>query len=167
MSYTGEGLNLMRTADGKHYEKLTRLDIDGYPNESTIRFDKNDIMYVLVRREAGDKMGVLAKSLPPYTQWSYTKINMRLGGPNFIFSNDGKYLIIGSRLYEQEANFTGIVVADLHGNILKTIRLPSKGDTSYPGLVLYDGKLWVSYYSSHEAKTSIYFASIPVEELRT
>jgi hypothetical protein len=38
--------------------------------------------------------------------------------------------------------------------------LPSGGDTSYPGLVLHDGKLWVSYYSSHEGKTSIYLAKV-------
>ena len=38
--------------------------------------------------------------------------------------------------------------------------LPSGGDTSYPGLVFRDGLLWVSYYSSHEGKTSIYLAKV-------
>ena len=36
----------------------------------------------------------------------------------------------------------------------------SGGDTSYPGLVWHDGLLWMSYYSSHEGKTSIYLARI-------
>ena len=49
----------------------------------------------------------------------------------------------------------------------KTLRpiltLPSGGDTSYPGLVSHDGQLWVSYYSSHESKTSIYLATVKIE----
>ena len=40
------------------------------------------------------------------------------------------------------------------------LRLPSGGDCSYPGMVVYDGLLWMSYYSSHEGKTSIYLARI-------
>ena len=42
------------------------------------------------------------------------------------------------------------------------LRLPSGGDCSYPGMVEHDGLLWMSYYSSHEGKTSIYLARIEV-----
>jgi len=38
--------------------------------------------------------------------------------------------------------------------------LPSGGDNSYPGMVWHDGLLWMSYYSSHEGRTSIYLAQI-------
>lgn len=40
------------------------------------------------------------------------------------------------------------------------LKLPSGGDTSYPGMVWHQGLLWISYYSSHEGKTSIYLAKI-------
>ena len=40
------------------------------------------------------------------------------------------------------------------------LELPSGGDTSYAGMVLDDGLLWISYYSSHEEKTSIYLAKV-------
>ena len=40
--------------------------------------------------------------------------------------------------------------------------LPSGGDCSYPGMVEHDELLWLSYYSSHEGKTSIYLAQIEV-----
>lgn len=40
------------------------------------------------------------------------------------------------------------------------LKLPSGGDTSYPGMVWHQGLLWLSYYSSHEGKTSIYLAKI-------
>jgi len=47
----------------------------------------------------------------------------------------------------------------------RLVELPSGGDTSYPGMVLMDDVLYFSYYSSHEGKTSIYFAEIPMEEI--
>ncbi len=40
------------------------------------------------------------------------------------------------------------------------LTFPSAGDTSYPGLVWHEGLLHVSYYSTHEGKTSIYFAKV-------
>jgi hypothetical protein len=38
--------------------------------------------------------------------------------------------------------------------------VPSGGDSSYAGLVWHEETLWVSYYSSHEGKTSIYLAKV-------
>lgn len=168
---TNGGLYLMKTKDGSAFENVSKINLDGMPNESTIRFDKNGKIYVMIRREQKNKMGVLATSNPPYQEWSFNYMDQRLGGPNFIFLNDST-LCIGSRLYPAE-NATGsnkkhlsaVFIADLKGRISKIIELPSGGDTSYPGLVIYDGKLWYSYYSSHEGKTSIYLAKIPLSNL--
>jgi len=163
INYHNNFVDLVHTDDGKKYTKIAQLDVDGYPNESTVRLDENDRMYVLVRREEGDKLGVLAQSVSPYTNWTYKKLSMRLGGPNFILYGKNQ-MIIGSRLYLPEGAATGILLTDLEGNVKKTIKLQSGGDTSYPGLLLHEGKLWVAYYSSHEGKTSIYLAMIPVSE---
>ncbi len=167
MRYTQEGrestIFLMKTTDGVHFSNMARLAVKPFANESTIRFDNQDKMYVLIRKDAGDKMGVLAKSKPPYTDWSYTKLDYRLGGPDFLFLGKQK-LVIGTREYGNKTA-TVILVTDLNGKILKTIKLPSGGDTSYPGMVIYKKKLWVSYYSSHEGKASIYLARIPLSKL--
>ena len=48
------------------------------------------------------------------------------------------------------------------GGYEPALTFPSGGDTSYPGLVWHEGLLWMSYYSSHEGKTSIYLAKIKV-----
>ena len=45
----------------------------------------------------------------------------------------------------------------------RLLKLPSGGDTSYPGLAFHDGVLWMSYYASHETKTSIYLARVKLE----
>ena len=120
-------------------------------------------MYVLVRRESGDKMGVLAKSSYPYTDWNYTDLDFRLGGPNFLFLNDNE-LVIGTRKYG-EKNSTNLLVTNLDGKVLKEVGLPSGGDTSYPGMVIFDKTLWVSFYSTHEGKPNIYLAQLPLNSL--
>jgi hypothetical protein len=51
-------------------------------------------------------------------------------------------------------------IDDDAGTLTEFLKLPSGGDTSYPGLVWHDDFLWVSYYSSHEGKTSIYLAKV-------
>lgn len=165
INYTNGKIVLEKTIDGKNYQKISDFDIDGQPNESTIQFDASGKMYVMVRREQGDKMGILATSVFPYTQWQYSKMDLRLGGPDFRFSPDGKKLIVGTRLYLPEGHKTGIVITDLNGKTLKTIQLESGGDCSYPGLVIRDKKLWVSYYSSHKGKSNIYFTSFPLSFL--
>jgi hypothetical protein len=43
--------------------------------------------------------------------------------------------------------------------------LPSARDTSYPGMVIRDDILYVTYYSSHEQKTAIYFAKIRLDAI--
>jgi hypothetical protein len=154
---------LMKTTDGINFQNIKRLDVEDLPNESTLRFDKDGKILALIRREAGDRMGVLAESRPPYKEWTYKKLSFRLGGPNFIFL-DNKRLLIGTRIYDDGPS-TGFYVTDLQGNTIKTLKLPSSGDTSYPGMLIFENKLWTSYYSSHEGKTSIYLAKIPLDTL--
>lgn len=174
IDYQPGGIFLVSTKDGSYFQKVSAIDVDGSPNESTIRFDKNGKMYVLIRREGGDKLGVLATSLPPYQQWEFNKLDRRLGGPDFIFLNDTT-LCIGSRYFPDEKIAgsdryknpkTALFISDLKGKIFKTIELPSGGDNSYPGMLIYKDTLWCSYYSSHEGKkASIYLAKIPMKKL--
>ena len=52
------------------------------------------------------------------------------------------------------------------------LTLPGGGDCSYPGMIWHDYRgmvwhddlLWMSYYSSHEGKTSIYLAKIKIDQ---
>ena len=64
------------------------------------------------------------------------------------------------RLYDERARTAICLIEPEYGTLTEVLALPSGGDTSYPGLVWHDGLLWVSYYSSHEGKTSIYLAKV-------
>ncbi len=154
-------LCLVKTRDGKTFEKVSEIELDGFPNEATIRFDHAGNMYVLIRRELEDKMGVWALSSPPYNRWKFIKLGYRLGGPNFVFTKEER-VIMGTRVYEENGTYTGLFLGNKAGVFEKILRIPSSGDNSYPGLVLEKNRLIVSYYSSHEGKTAIYLAIIPI-----
>ncbi|SHN25341.1 hypothetical protein SAMN04488057_11413 [Cyclobacterium lianum] len=151
--------HLLSTVDGVQYDVVSELTVGGNPNEATLRFDHDDRLYAVIRREAGDMMGVIASSESPYTKWTYTKLPVRLGGPNFLFYGEDQ-MLIGTRQYGSLGTKTVVHLSDKEGNIEKTVELPSGGDTSYPGMLFHQNKLWIAYYSSHEEKTSIYLAKI-------
>ena len=149
---------LHESADGIHYTLVSPLSVPGKPNEGTVRFLPNGRALALVRREGGDATGWIGTSAPPYSLWQWRSAGVRIGGPNFIITPDGA-MWAACRQYDNDAPAT--VMAKMSRTTLRPfLTLPSGGDCSYPGLVLYRGALWVSYYSSHEGKASIYLACV-------
>jgi hypothetical protein len=150
-------LKLFVRADGVSYDLLTRLNVPGRPNETTLSVLPDGEMIALVRREAGDASGSIAASRPPYTCWSWTDTKHRLGGPNFLRLPDGSLWAAG-RSYPSGAKT--VLARMTRESYEPVLTLPSGGDSSYPGLVWHDGLLWLSYYSSHEGKAAIYLAKV-------
>ena len=154
---------LLKTTDGVHYDLVKKFEVDGMPNEATVRFDDAGKMFILLRREGGSSAGGMGTSSAPYTDWTWQETGKRLGGPDFLFLPNGK-ILIGSRAYDNGIA-TALYRLNPQGQMIEIVRLPSNGDTSYPGFVIHDEILWVSYYSGHEGKTSIYLAKIPLKEI--
>ncbi len=154
---------LFSTEDGLRYQLVAPFEIAGRPNEATVRFDHGDGMHVVVRNEASAtaQYGVAA---PPYTDFAWRPINTRLGGPDLLQLPDGSWLL-GTRRYSKPTR-TGFGLLDGHGGFEIRALVPSAGDTSYPGMVVEGDSVWVSYYSSHEGKTAIYLAVLPLAWFR-
>lgn len=155
---------LVQTNKGTEYELVTELDIDGNPNEATVRSMGGGELGILVRRGGGDKLGMLGTSKAPYTDWTWEKLDFQLGGPNFEMIPIDK-IIIGTRRYSEEGNYTALMLGKKNEPFKEVMRLPSGGDNSYVGMFSIAGFIWLSYYSSHEGKASIYYARIPYKEL--
>ncbi len=155
-------IKLFKSNDGLNYDLVTILDVQGSPNETTLRLTPEGEMIALVRRESGNKHAWIGTSKKePYTEWTWTDSGHQVGGPNFIILPDGRIWASG-RDYHQE---TRTVLAKLTRKSYEpVITLPSGGDTSYPGMVWFDGRLWEAYYSSHEGKASIYLAKVTLPE---
>ncbi len=172
VSYTaGPGeryLDLLASDNGVEYQPLVRRLLDGgYPTETTLRFDASDACYALVRRDKrgeGAYSAMLGISRGDYTQWRWHDLGPEFnafGGPNFIQLPSGHWLAAG-RMH-QDGPHTALCYLDMREyKMTKLLKLPSGGDTSYPGLVWHDDLLYVSYYSTHEGKTSIYLARVKV-----
>lgn len=174
VSYTaGKGneryLDLFVSDDGIHYKAhVPRLFEQGYPTETTLRFDSDGTCYALVRRDrfgSESSSAMLGISKPDYTQWQWKDLGPDFngfGGPNFI-QITGSYWIAAGRMHPGGAH-TALTYLDVEKGIMtKLTKLPSGGDTSYPGLVWHNDVLYVSYYSSHEGKTSIYLAKVKIK----
>jgi hypothetical protein len=159
--HTGMMAKLVASEDGVNYRLVSTLDVPGSPNESTLRFLENGDCVALVRRETEDHAAWIGRSSAPYKNWEWHPAGMRIGGPNFIVLADGTMLASGrqtgvGRPAESKA-FVGRM--DLQ-SVRPELILPSGGDCSYPGMAWHEGKLWVSYYSSHEEATDIYLAKV-------
>jgi hypothetical protein len=168
---TGPGdryLDLLVSNNGINYTPhVTRLFEQGYPTEVTLRFDSEGTCYALVRRDrlSGDpSSAMLGISKPDYKQWLWKDLGAEFngfGGPNFIQIPGGLWLAAG-RMHDGGAH-TAICYLDVEsGTMTRLLKLPSGGDTSYPGMVWHNNILYVSYYSSHEDKTSIYLAKLRI-----
>jgi len=155
-------LRLYASKDGKHFETLVKPLLEGgYPNETSIVFD-GDTAYCLLRRDATPINGQLGVAEPPYTDWQWKDVGTRIGGPHMLRLPDGRF-VAAVRLYDGGVRTSLGWIDPASGKFTETLKLPSGGDTSYPGLVFHDGLLWVSYYASHEGKTSIYLAKVRIE----
>lgn len=157
-------VHLVTTTNGIDYEHRATWSLEGRPNETTLRFEETGEMVALVRREAGNGLGVVGRSRPPYTSWEWRQLPARLGGPNLL-QLDADTWVVGTRRYpEAGRSGTATILAGLDSSrgFEEWVELPSGGDTSYPGMVLDGDRLLVSYYSSHEGRSSIYFAELQV-----
>jgi hypothetical protein len=148
---------LYTSSDGRKFETLIPEFVkEGFPNESTIIFQKDGTALCLVRRDAKGVNGLLGSAKAPYKDWKWADVGARIGGPNFIELPNGR-LIGVVRLYDNKTR-TSIVELNPNGGIKELETLPSNGDSSYAGLVWHKEELWISYYSSHQGKTAIYLA---------
>ncbi len=157
---------IARSRDGVNYEKISKVFAD--MNEAALSFDDKDVLTVVFRSVDRDAEAIVVQSRAPFAEWT-TKIltpggewRKQLGGPAVLRLPDGRVIAAG-RLYRDKMTRTGVGLLDVaSGNLTDLIVLPSGGDNSYPGLVWHGGNAWMSYYSSHEGRTSIYLAKLEV-----
>ncbi len=155
---------LYRSVDGEQYDVLVESMFDDeFPSESGLAFDPDGRAVVLIRGGRRDQYSRVGTAIAPYTDWNWHKIDRGIGGPALVRLPDGRY-IAGCRIYDDRPERMSLCWVDPEaGNWSECLMLPSAGDCSYPGMVWHEDKLWVSYYSTHEGKTSIYLATIAID----
>lgn len=142
-------------------------------SECALHFSATGTMQALVRRVGRQSSrSTWGINHPPYTSWSWRDIPAFIGGPRLI-EIDGRVLAGGRHYPENRDDLSvgGPPAMELAWvdeiPYRPFLRLPSGGDTSYPGFAILNGNLLISYYSSHEGSTAIYLAHVPLETLRS
>lgn len=136
---------------------LADLYSGSYANESGLLFEADGTALCLLRRDPDP--GLFGQSKPPYTAWQWQDIGCRIGGPQWLQLADGR-LLACVRLYDETVRTSLCWINRHSGKLTEWQTLPSSGDCSYAGMVLRDETLYISYYSSHQGKTSIYFTEV-------
>jgi hypothetical protein len=151
---------LYHSEDGRRFDVLVpRLFDSGYPNEASLGFEPGDTMVALLRRDGQADTAQVGWARPPYTQWTWKDLDVRIGGPHWT-RVAGSTWLAAVRLYQPKQR-TALAWIDIGtANLSEILELPSGGDTSYAGMQWHEGRLWVSYYSSHEGRSSIYLARV-------
>lgn len=153
-------VNLYRSRDGRTFDRLVeRAFATGYPNESAVVFQPNGTAVCLLPRDGKPNTAMLGTAKPPYTEWAWKDLGVKIGGPSLIRLPTGR-LVAVVRLYDGTVRTSVCDLDPAAGTLSERLALPSAGDCSYAGLVWHDGLLWVSYYSSHEGKAKIYLARV-------
>ncbi|QEL15472.1 hypothetical protein [Limnoglobus roseus] len=153
---------LYRSGDGKTFEAwVPGLFQGGYPNESSLVFRGDETGLCLLRRDGAPLTGQLGISKPPYKEWTWKDTGTRIGGPSLMELPNGR-LVAVVRLYDGKVRTSVCTLDPSTGTVGEVLPLPSGGDCSYAGLVWHGDLLWISYYSSHEGKTSIYLAKVAI-----
>lgn len=135
------------------------------PSETTLACSPDgDTMFCAIRTmyATPTPMGYCANDTT-LRNWHFKEVNyLIMGGPKLFYLKDrGLYLLTRDNTFR-----TSLFSVDTRTfNSQKLFTLPSSGDNGYAGTVMYKNKLFISYYSSHEGKASIYIASINLNYL--
>ena len=157
---TKRTLRLYQSHNGATFAPLINtVNVPNGVGEDRILFLQDGSALCLLRRETGTQSGLLGTSMPPFTEWTWKELGHRIGGPNMVQLPDGRILAC-TRLHAPKTRTSLSWVDPANGRLTECLALPSGGDTSYAGMVLHNGQLWISYYSSHEEKTCIYLARV-------
>jgi hypothetical protein len=153
---------LLKTRDGLNYSLVNKFEEGSQITECDIAFRSDGQMVIIARRDGPDSTinGLIGRANIPYDKIEWTETE-KIGGPAIIRYTNDQFVVI-ARTYKYPKGHTTVNLLG-PGNILECVtELPSHRDNAYAGMVFYENKLWASYYSTHEGKTSVYLAQIPL-----
>jgi hypothetical protein len=186
---------LLRSTNGRDWEQVSVIQEGNGNDETDIEFLPDGRLLATTRLEVTpdtilgnyDGRTGIHVAAPPYTEWTTHESRVtRLDGPN-LFALDGQVFAVAR--YQPNPNGFLTRMGGIFSRkrtsiyrvepqrLVRLSDLPSAGDTSYAGVAIRDGHLWVDYYTSRldrdwpwvfgmPAQTNIHMAKIPLDALR-
>ena len=157
---------LLRSSDGLAWELVGDIYEGDRSDETALEFLPDGRMLITARLEgdrgfhqgAKDAATLIGTSSAPFTDWTTTKdFTSRLDGP-VLFTIDRQLYAVGRYDPEGYAKWYGnssllgrkrtAIYKVTPDQLVRLSDLSSCGDTSYPGVVIHDGYLFISYYTN-------------------
>jgi hypothetical protein len=165
VAYNGADIfDLYKSDDGIFFKNQKKfIKFDNQPSEATLRVSKQGEFFVLARRNSGSAIVGRSNDSGESWQWFGEIPFSNFRGPNFLLT-DKNQIIFSGAVYGSV--YLGLY--DINSNTSKELlKIPSYGEGSYPGMVIKDAVLWLSYYTSYEntTGTSIYVSKINLKKL--
>ncbi|UQB42704.1 hypothetical protein JX580_02065 [Thiomicrospira microaerophila] len=159
---------LYQSEDGLHWQAWVKPffpDSAIFSNETSLVSD-GETLWCLTRRDAtGGAKAIIGRADHSCQKWHWQTLPISIGGPKLIKLSNGEWVMAVRRInFKRWTAKTCLYKLNPKTAKVKLWRtLPSGGDTSYAGMVEQDGRLYISYYSSHrDNQTHIYLADIPL-----
>jgi hypothetical protein len=163
---------LLRSMDGVTWDIHGTIHANDRADETAIQLLPDGHMLAVTRIEAGGgifgdvEAGTqISRADAPYTTWTSlgrSKVT-RLDGPT-LFVHGNRVYAVGRRQVRVVRPLLGqgsavgrkrsalFLVEENARELIHLTDLPSAGDTSYPGAVIVNGKLFISYYTNAPGK---------------
>ena len=171
-------VSLYSTLDGLRYtlvqeELYTTPRGAGLPSEHGMAYHPDGTAHCLLRRDAPDGKdddAVFGISAPPYREWSWSRIGVKIGGPELLRLADGR-IVASCRRYVDPDKWAPAYLqfATTHHPSRKPtpdyspmdrLHSDNAADIGYAGMVEKDGHVWFSYYYGVVPNVHVYIARV-------
>lgn len=144
----------VKSSNGINYKLVDKPAIDNSPTEASV-VKLRDKFFSVVRRKQNAYVGISNDG----DQWQWKDGGMRIGCPK-LFTYNGEIYAVG-RAYTGKSNCTALFKINKEsGKLMILLELSSDRDSAYPGIVVKDSILYLSYYLGDLTDSSIYFSKI-------
>lgn len=151
----GEWPLLVKSTDGINYTLVSVLQVAG--NEADVELMEDGRMLIIIRGPDNHN-GFIGTASNPFTDWSWTETDIYIHCPATI-TLSGHIFVAGRSGYGTTLFYYN------NYKIYPTVAFESTDDNAYPGVAVYKGNLYTSYYSYTAGTSAIYLSSVPVDYL--
>ncbi len=161
----GREVHLIESADGIQWKKISTIRAGSWESETTLFFSDDHVVTAFLRQKYGSPPAAILTSVPPYAEWTSRAPNVNHFSGHSVHTFAGTTYLLSRTMDSARKQAGSMIYTFAGGELTAYCQLPAGGDCAYLEAVrTLDGKqMLVSYYSSHEGKTNIYLANVPLQ----
>ncbi len=155
-------IHLIRSANGIDWEFVSLVAPYNNASESTLRFEPDRTMTIVIRRKYGSTCNV-AVAKPPYRDWQIFGRPViaegehfyEIGGQTFLASRASyrgkdERVLNAPQVFDKRRSYSTIYRWTQDRQLVEWAVMDSLGDCSYPHLIETPTEVLCAYYSQHE-----------------